>query len=155
MSRFLYVLTALCLAIVLVSCGKNNPIVPQIPSLEQLLFNEEKLPADGGQFIYRQGIQVNNPTEGNLYAYRLSTYANELPPGFYADEQGWLYFRTNGTDSNVPLTQQGNHRSIWTSQSFISADFASVDCKISNLITAAEVRSKKHRWRHQAIQQCF
>jgi len=142
MSRFLYVLTALCLAIVLVSCGKNNPIVPQISSLEQLLFNEEKLPADGGQFIYRQGIQVNNPAEGNLYSYRVRTYANELPAGFYADEEGWLFFRTNGTDSAIPLSQPGTHRSIWTSQSYISADFASVDGKISNLITAVEVRSK-------------
>jgi len=142
MSRFLCVITALCLAIVLVSCGKSNPVAPQISGLEQLLFSEEKLPADGGQFIYRQGIQVNNPAEGNLYSYCLTTYADELPAGFYADEQGWLYFRTNGTDSTVPLSQPGNHRSIWTSQSYISADFASVDGKISNLITAVELRNK-------------
>ncbi len=131
-----------CLSLLIVSCGMKNPAQPQIDSSGQLLFSEAKIPQENGQYLYRQSIEVNNPTAGCLYSYKLDTYNHELPENLFANEEGWLYFYAAGSGTDLPLSEPGNHRTIWTSQSSISAEFCSQGGKIKNLITHILIRQK-------------
>jgi hypothetical protein len=125
----------------LLSCGKS-PTAPQIP-LDEISFSEDKLPLEGSEFLYRQSIAVNSQKDSeNLFAYRLTTLVGQLPEGMAADDAGWLYHRVPGSDNNIPLSEPGAHRSIWTSKRILSLDFTSQDGKIGNLVTKAEVRIK-------------
>lgn len=139
---FVNLLVALFMCLSILSCGKQNPLLPSVTEEQQAIsFADEKIPASEGEFIYRQIIRLM-AMEGASYSYRLSTLDASLPEGMFDDEEGWLYFRTPGSDPGIPLSEAGAHRTIWTAQAELSADFASLEAKLSNLITKVEVRVK-------------
>lgn len=125
---------------ILISCGRTSPVAPALP-LDELSFSEDKIPLPSGEYIYRQSISINVPEAGqNLYSYRIRTLTEQLPPGLAADAEGWLFFRAQGANPAIPLSEPGNHRTIWTSQRALSLDFPSQEGKISDLLTRVEVR---------------
>jgi len=142
MLRLSAIVAIFCLGLLIVSCGVQNPAQPQFDNTAQLLFSEDKIPQENGQYLYLQHIEVINPTAGSLFSYQLETYNNELPENMFANEEGWLYYYANGSDTSVPLSEPGNHRSLWTSQSSLIAQFGSAEGKIQNLITHIVIRQK-------------
>lgn len=125
---------------ILISCGRTNPVAPGLPQ-EKISFSEDKIPLPSGEYIYRQSISINDPATGqNLYSYRITTLTEQLPPGLAADGEGWLYFRAQGANPAIPLSEPGAHRTIWTSRRELSLDFPSQEGKISDLLTRVEVR---------------
>lgn len=142
MNRFFTMCTAAFMAILLASCGVSNPLQPQLADPELLSFTEDKTALDNGQYLYKQEISVTNPQLGNMYAYQIETYNSSLPENCFADEAGWLYFPNPGVESNLPLSEPGNHRTIWTSASNLKAEFESTEGKVSNLITHIKVQVK-------------
>ncbi|MDY0151186.1 MAG: hypothetical protein RBS43_02810 [Candidatus Cloacimonas sp.] len=155
MMRYYGHVIMLCVAFFVVSCGTHNPMQPQNDSPDQLLFTEDKLPLENGQFLYKQVIELNNPSPHCLFAYRPETYSSQLPVGYFADEGGYLYFRSSGDNSNLPLSEPGAHRTIWTSQSRLSAEFSSTDGKINNLVTQITVQIKDDRGKISFISSPF
>jgi hypothetical protein len=140
MKQCLYLLVITVLLSCLFSCQKSNPLEPEI-SWGRIGFTEDKIPLEGNEYVYRQGM-FSNSEEGSgvLYAWRITTLSGGLPEGWLADPDGWLWFRADGSD--IPLSQPGPHRSIWTSQSNLSFDFQSHEGKISDLITRTELKVK-------------
>lgn len=142
MNKVLSILVVAVVLIVLMSCGRDNPVLPELP-LEELSFQEDRIPLEGEEYIYRQSISIEDGSqEGSLFAFRLSTLTGAQPQGCFADAEGWLYHRTAGADPSLPLSQAGAHRSIWTARRELSFDFPSLQGKVSNLVTKAEVRVK-------------
>lgn len=142
MKTLLRFLVNLAFLAMLVSCGKAVPTLPQT-SAGMLIFTEDKLPLEGDEYIYRQGISAGPAApEAALFAWRIETLSGELPAGFCADSAGWLWFEAPGSNPEIPLSEAGPHRSIWTSQSSLSFDFASSEGKIADLVRSAELQIK-------------
>jgi len=142
MNKLMRSFLGLALLAVLVSCGRSGPTAPQ-PIAGTLVFSEDKLPCDGDEYIYRQGISAGPAVPENaLFAWRVETLSGELPQGWFADPEGWLWFRAPGADLEVSLAEEGPHRSIWTTRDSLSFDFASSEGKISNLVKKVDLRVK-------------
>jgi len=134
---------ALVMCIALVSCERSNPVAPEISLAAQLSFSEEKIDLPGGEYIYRQGIQViSELAEGNQFSWRVRTHTGNPLPGTCCDEEGWLWFRSAGADPELPLSEPGAHRSLWTTAAGLDFDLTSQDGSILNLVTGVEVRVK-------------
>ncbi|GEM_PF-991290 len=105
MNKVLSILVVAVVLIVLMSCGSDNPVLPELP-LEELSFQEDRIPLAGEEYIYRQSISIDSENqEGGLFAFRLSTLTGAQPQGCSADDEGWLYHRTAGADPSLPPTQ--------------------------------------------------
>ncbi|MDD4309737.1 MAG: hypothetical protein PHO32_05110 [Candidatus Cloacimonetes bacterium] len=142
MNNPLMKIVALCVLVLFFSCGRDNPVAPKPPAVEFISFSEEKIPLPNDEYIYRQGIQIDQRKGCTRYAYRLGTATNALPAGYFADEEGWIFFRTHGSGDTIPLSEPGEHRSIWTSQASLSCEFPSTEGKIHNLINHIDLKVK-------------
>lgn len=142
MKKLLISFWGLALLVLLISCGREGLTAPQ-STAGMLVFSEDKLPRAGDEYIYRQGLSAGPETpEDALFAWRIETLSGELPPGWFADPEGWLWFRAPGADPGIPLSEAGPHRTIWTTQSSLSFDFVSSGGKIGNLVKKAGLRVK-------------
>lgn len=135
----------LCLPLLfLFSCGSRNPFIPNESSVPSISFQEDKIPLDSTEYIYRQTIEAPpGPDTGNLYSFRLTSLTGKLPEAWFCDEDQWLWFRKPGSDPALPLSEAGPHRTIWTSKNALSLDFYSTNGKINNLIKSVEIRIKQ------------
>jgi len=143
MPRLLRVCLCFILLAGLFSCDKRMPTQPEHGS-GALHFSEEILPLENDEYIYRQSVEAGPELqEGLLFCWKVETLSGEAPSGWFANPDGWLWFRTSEGDSNIPLSQPGAHRTLWTSRSKLDFDFYSLDGKLRDLIVKVELRVKK------------
>lgn len=143
MRRLLKACLFLILLAGLFSCDKRIPTQAQIES-GILSFTENILPLENGEYIYRQSMEVEQDIgKDSVFSWKVETLSGETPPGCFADEDGWLWFRASDGDPRLPLSQPGSHRTLWTSSSKLDFDFYSQDGKLRDLIVKVELRVKK------------
>lgn len=141
------------MGIALLSCGRQNPLQPDANPRPGIMFSEEKLVLPEGEYIYRQNITCDTPAE--QYAYRLTTLSGAAPAGWITDAGGWLLWRVPGANAQLPLSQPGDHRSIWTSNSSIRVDNPSAAGKISDLVKQVEIKHRDARGRINTLSSPF
>ncbi|MEN6445403.1 MAG: hypothetical protein ABFC98_05090 [Candidatus Cloacimonas sp.] len=143
MFKFLKLMGVLTLLFFLGACQEKSLLSPLAESFDPLSIQEDKIPLADGEYLYQQNIVISNTENNDFFAYKLITYQGELPEGYFADSEGWLFFQTTGTDNSIPLSEPGNHRTIWTQQRNLQFDFPSSEGKINNLIVQVQVQVKK------------
>lgn len=143
MFKFLNLIGSISLLFLLGACQEKSLTGPLSESFNPLSIQEDKIPLADSEYLYEQNIVISNTEDNDFFAYKLITYKGELPEGYFADSDGWLYFRTFGTDNSIPLSEPGNHRTIWTQQKNLHFDFPSSEGKINNLIVQVQVKVKK------------
>jgi hypothetical protein len=142
MRSTIYAIAVLFICLVLLSCGKQNPLAPPATEVQQgISFTDDKLPIANGEFIYRQGIHITG-MDSAVYSYRLSTLSSNLPEGMAADEDGWIYFPASGYATDTPIGEAGANRTIWTTQTQLNLEYHSAGAKLHDLVTKVEVRVK-------------
>lgn len=108
-----------------------------------LAFSSEKIPLEGGEYLFRQELRVESASVGSQYAFRVETSDGVLPPGLVCDEQGFIYHYLPGADSSVPLDSPDALRDIWTSQPWLRQEFQSSQGKLARVISKVEVMVKE------------
>jgi hypothetical protein len=137
----LWPLITLCL--MTLSCQQNAPTAPEIYGQERIAFSEKKIVLPDGEYIYRQGIELAaRPETEEQTALRVSTLSGEAPAGYFCDESGYLWFRVPGADEDIPLSEPGPHRSIWTLNRKFGFDYASEQGRVADMVTRAEFKVK-------------
>lgn len=125
-------------------CDKRNPLKPLNPVEGKLTLTGEQLPLPGStDFTFRQTASWNENTEqGTLFAWRICTTDSILPNGMVTDADGWIYHYAAGADTQIPLSQPGTHRTIWTSTKSQSWEFNSQNQRLARIISKVDVKIK-------------
>lgn len=128
MSKLERLLVLLVPLFLFISCDSRRTVGPVTTETPNLVFAEEKIDLDDGNFRFRQFISLESPSpEIYSYAYRINTLQEGVLPGFHTDDAGWILWP--GGD-------------IWTEKAQISIDFDSVNGSLANLVCSVSTRVK-------------
>jgi FlgD Ig-like domain len=126
----------------LISCTQKNPTTADNTSEVYFTdFSGEKIELENSsEYQYVQTISWEEELDGNpLFAYRFTTTNNEMPAGFFADENGWIYHYLPGADKSIPLGLS-YERSIWTDLKTFEVIFESVMGELAHIISKVELK---------------
>jgi hypothetical protein len=127
---------------VLCSCGQRNITEPVPEARPRLVFNSEKIGLEGGEYLFRQEVRVDQAKDRSRYAFRIETTDGEMPEGLACDAQGFIYHYLPGADTSVSLDSAQAQRGIWTPRPWLRQEFRSTQGRLGRVVSKVEVLVK-------------